>query len=142
MEHHSSVPTGQNDVVSAERTCQDHDNRFHSAHKHHHLVHHAAHSQRSFHSTPTEVDYAIPNSWYNLKELAPVLPVENPSERSLYQHRSLEEFRSRDGHHDDVSESHSQLAGTTFGDRAVENERTKRPRGSWSRAICKGCTIM
>jgi hypothetical protein len=46
------------------------------------------------HRPPTSVPvYTIPDSWANLSELAPILPVENPNELSLYRHRSLEEFR-------------------------------------------------
>lgn len=41
-----------------------------------------------------QVDYSIPDSWGHLGELAPILPVENPNELSLYRHRTLEEFRS------------------------------------------------
>lgn len=40
-----------------------------------------------------QVDYSIPDSWLHLSELAPILPVENPNELSLYRHTTLEEYR-------------------------------------------------
>lgn len=41
--------------------------------------------------------YSIPDSWGRLSELAPVSPVENPNELSLYPHRTLEEYRRPEG---------------------------------------------
>lgn len=40
-----------------------------------------------------QTDYSIPDSWGHLSELAPILPVENPNESSLYRHRTLEGYR-------------------------------------------------
>lgn len=46
-------------------------------------------------SSATSVEYDTPDSFANLDELA-VLPVENPSESSVYEHRSLEQTRTQE----------------------------------------------
>ncbi|KAL6792607.1 hypothetical protein V8C43DRAFT_294135 [Trichoderma afarasin] len=53
-----------------------------------------AHTRRvSTRHSHGQAGYSIPDSWAHLSELAPISPVENPNESSLYRHRTLEEYR-------------------------------------------------
>ncbi|KAL7891942.1 hypothetical protein HDV63DRAFT_398884 [Trichoderma sp. SZMC 28014] len=53
-----------------------------------------AHTRRlSTRHSHDQAGYSIPDSWGHLSELAPVSPVENPNESSLYRHTTLEEYR-------------------------------------------------
>ncbi|KAH8880415.1 hypothetical protein GQ53DRAFT_755086 [Thozetella sp. PMI_491] len=47
-------------------------------------------------SSIARVDYDVPDVYAHLGEVADVSPVENPDERPIYTHRSLEEVRSQD----------------------------------------------
>ncbi|KAL7917368.1 hypothetical protein ACQKWADRAFT_306956 [Trichoderma austrokoningii] len=57
-----------------------------------------AHTRRvSTRHSRDQAGYSIPDSWGHLSELAPISPVENPNESSLYRHRTLEECRRSEG---------------------------------------------
>ncbi len=50
-------------------------------------------------SSAAQVEYDVPGAYANLGELTDVSPIQNPDERPIYRHRSLEQVRSRDQEH-------------------------------------------
>lgn len=77
--------------------------------KEHHSLRHAPHRRAS---------YSVPDSWANLSEVAPVLPVENVDDLPIYRHRTLEEARSAERLYEKhTSKEHKRTSfSTTHGD--------------------------
>lgn len=103
-----------------------------------------AHTHRvSTRHSHDQVEYNIPDSWGHLSELAPVLPVENPNELSLYHHRTLEEYRRPERAYE--QEHRGLRSPDACGDQiaTVEANSSKSPRKTraWL-CLPSGCIIM
>ncbi|KAJ9419463.1 CrcB-like protein-domain-containing protein [Fusarium oxysporum] len=68
---------------------------------------------RSHHSEPTTELYDVPDEYSNLNEAESPIPVENPDERPVYCHHSLEEHRLR-GHTRRVSRIFTELYTVSY----------------------------
>ncbi|KAL6885729.1 hypothetical protein GGI43DRAFT_426604 [Trichoderma evansii] len=100
------------------------------------------------HRVPTrhshdQVEYSIPDSWGHLSELAPVLPVENPNELSLYRHRTLEEYRRPERVYE---QEHRRLRSPNAGEDQIatveaNSSKCSKKTGAWL-CLPSGCIVM
>lgn len=95
------------------------------------------------HDSSPSAGYTIPDAWANLSEVAVVMPEENPEERPVYHHRTLEETQELQNIYQKEQKrlrsagSHPESSGQASAQRGAADSQ-----GAKSGLRCSRCSIL